>query len=484
MDILSKNTLGQVPNSVAKPNYDCDAIQTSVLHFGVGNFHRAHQAAYCEKLLNLGHINAGIVGVSLRSASMRDSLIEQDFLYSLTTLNSEPHVSIMGVLQNMLVAPESPETVVENVANSNIQLVTTTITEKGYCLVNNKLDTSTQDIQLELLSLEKPKTIYGFLAAGLIKRFQSNQSPLTILCCDNVNQGGLKLKTGVEWLLNHHAPKVMQWCEKSVAFISSMVDRITPATDESLIRQTSEITTMKDSVPVSAEPFSQWVIENNFAGEKLPFDSVGALFVENIEEYETVKLRFLNASHSIFATIGYLFGDDYIHQAVERKNLLQLTQDYLLKELIPVTHAPRGINLYDYTEQTLQRFSNEKVPYRTLQVGSDSSLKIQQRWFPSIDNVLKTKQPNTAMAFILASWVVFIAISLKKGTLNDPNHQHFEAVAESESEPYIHAMLKVANANNFAFFNDNAFMSNVAAWYDIIQAQGIANSLSTYLKTQ
>lgn len=236
MDRLSAQCLANLPSDVSLPRYNTADILPGVVHFGVGNFHRAHQAAYIHKLLNSGEENWGIVGVSMRSPTMRDNLAPQNYLYTLAEVSDKTHLQIIGAILDILVAPEQPKTVIDTVAQSEIQLVTTTITEKGYCLASGCVNESHPDIIQDLASLTAPKTTYGFLAAALIKRYQSHQQPLTILCCDNLNSGGDRLKEGVALMLSRHEPDALTWATENIAFSSSMVDRVTPSTDDTLIR--------------------------------------------------------------------------------------------------------------------------------------------------------------------------------------------------------------------------------------------------------
>jgi len=261
-----------LPSSIRTYSYDRDAVTIGIVHFGIGNFHRAHQAVYCDDLLEHGATQWGIAGVSLRSSKMKEALAPQDYVYTLATLSEATEY------------------------------------RKGYCLGPNGIDFEHIDLQADLNSLENPKTIYGFLARGLMLRQQTNSpsSKLTIMCCDNISGGGELLKSGVERLLKSHAPKTLEWSHGNVSFISSMVDRVSPATDDRLRDLVQKASGCVEASPVSTEPFSQWIIEDNFAGERPDFNTVGAEFVTDIAPFEKMKLGYLNAAHTLVSTLGLI----------------------------------------------------------------------------------------------------------------------------------------------------------------------------------
>ncbi|MDO6746540.1 mannitol dehydrogenase family protein [Gilvimarinus sp. 1_MG-2023] len=477
MQRLSSETLGSLNPVVTTPDYNRSSLVAGIVHFGAGNFHRAHQAVYCDALLNLGETEWAITGVSLRSPSMRDNLAPQDYLYSQLTLGENTSFQIIGAIKSILVAPENPSAVLDAVAKATTQLVTMTITEKGYCLNNGAIDTTQSDIQHDQQSLAEPRSIYGYLAAALIQRFESNQASLTILCCDNITHGGAHLKQGVTQLLQQHAPQVLTWVAAKVSFCASMVDRVTPATTDALKQQVADKLGVIDQAPVAAEPFTQWVIEDKFSGKRPPFDKVGATFVDDIAPYERVKLRFLNAGHSMLAALGYLAGDRYVHEALQRPLLADYTENTLKHEVLPAVDVPQDIDGTEYIDQVLARFRNANLPYACLQVGTDSSQKIQQRWFPSIDSALIHGARSNHLAFALAAWVVYIRQALQASDLNDPRKDDFAKHLAQSEEQDVHNFLTLAGAEKFAFFKQTSFMAQVKAYQSAIAEQGVEVAL-------
>ena len=480
---MSRLSASNLPEGVKLPRYDRDAVTTGIVHFGIGNFHRAHQAVYVDELLNQDETQWGITGVSLRSSSMKEALAPQDYLYTLATLGETTDYRVIGSIQNVLVAPDKPQAVIDLLAKPSTQLISSTITEKGYYLGSDGVDFERAELQAELKSLDTPKTIYGFLAKGIMERTKAGEaSKLTIMCCDNISGGGEYLKQGTEKLLAQHDDTTLTWSQQNVAFISSMVDRVCPATDEALKKKVAKDTRREDAWPVSAEPFTQWIIEKDFAGDRPAFDQVGAVFVDDIAPFERMKLRYLNCAHTMISTIGYLSGDSYVHEALERPEIFKFTRQALYENVLPNAAVPEGHDGAAYIESVIGRFQNGNLPYGNLQVGTDSSQKIQQRWFPTIDQAFANKADTSYFEFCLGAWVVFIQTALKNDVLNDPMKEALQEVASDNLKELTDAYLKIANAQQFTFYSRPEFMTSIKNYANQIHSNGIDSSLAQFLK--
>jgi fructuronate reductase len=482
---LQKSTPSAATVSVF--TYDRTKVQPGIVHFGVGNFHRCHQAVYVDKLLSQGDLDWGIVGVSMRSSETRDQLAPQNFIYTQVTLSESSSVikqefSIIGSILNILVAPENPTKVINQLTDSSIKLVTTTITEKGYCLTSGKIDTEHPDFLADFTSLKAPKTIYGYIAAAAIKRSELGGSPLSVLCCDNIQRGGEQLEEGVRMLLQHHDRLSSDWAKDNLCFAASMVDRVAPASHETLKKVVGDVLQMEDAWPVSAEPFSQWVIQDNFAGNRPAFDKVGAVFTNDITLYEQTKLRFLNAGHSIISVLGYLHKQPTIHEALEQPNILEFALRALHENVLPVVDTPHDFNSEDYISDILERFKNSALPYTVQQVNIDSSQKIQQRWFPTIDEALAKSETTTFLSFALATWVFYIQKALMVGELNDPGI--FDSLQQnkvSQSTLVVRQTLLCAGAGQYEFYTSDAFMTSVSNNYKALMTDDISDVLIRFL---
>ncbi len=483
---MSQLSVNNLPEDISSFEYDRKAVTSAILHFGIGNFHRAHQAVYCDDLLNRGDTNWGITGVSLRSSSLRDALAPQDYIYTLAILGESTEYRIIGAIQDVLVAPDDPNAVIALVAHRSTQLISSTITEKGYYLSSGRVDFDHPDLRSELASLDMPKTIYGFLAQGLIQRAHGGRenSKLTIMCCDNISKGGEHLKDGVYCLLQKHSPMTLDWALSHVGFISTMVDRVCPATDHNLRASVCRETGREDAWPVSAEPFTQWVIEDGFLGDRPHFDEVGAVFVDDITPFEQMKLRYLNAAHTMVSSLGYLSGDIFVHEALRRSEVKSFVQQALRENVLPHATVPDGHSGDDYIEAVIERFQNENLPYANLQVSTDSSQKIQQRWFSTLDIAMTKKAKVPYFAFGLGAWVVFIQTALLAGVLNDPKSGMFAEVETDDMGRRVSAYLNIASADRFAFYNEADFMQTVVKHAKSIQTWGIKTALTAFLKYQ
>jgi fructuronate reductase len=479
MNRLNSSNLPAISSAARIPTYKREQVRPGIVHFGVGNFHRAHQAAYCDDLLCLGEKDWGITGISMRSPDTRNAIAPQDFLYTHMTLGDESSYRIIGAILNILVAPEDPAAVISIVAKSQTRIVTTTITEKGYGLLSGDIDTHQSGFVHDLASLTEPETIYGYLAAAIIERCNNDGPALTVICCDNIKEGGLLLNSGVNKLLEQHSAPALQWANQHTSFASSMVDRVSPATDDEHRQMVGDHLGLEDAWPVATESFTQWVIQDNFAGPRPPFDKVGALFVDDVSAYEQMKLRFLNAAHSIISALGYLAGDISIHQALNRPALYKFAEQALVQNIMPVTHIPEGSDALAYIKEILFRFQNQAVPYAVLQVGTDSSQKIQQRWLPTIDSALGQKKDASFLAFSLGAWVAYIVSALSNDELNDPLEDKF--LKHIESNAVVSRYLALAGAERFLFFSDPEFLSLVEASYKNILEEGVEHALVGFL---
>lgn len=484
MNRLSESNLPRAGSEVDVFSYTRNKISSGIVHFGVGNFHRTHQAIYCENLLCQGEKKWGITGVSMRSPKMRDALSPQDYLYTQVNLGDEPSYRIVGAINTILVASEDPEAVIDAVAAPSTQLVTTTITEKAYYLEAGSIDFEQSDLLADLASLESPKTIFGYLAAAIIKRKRNSGPPLTILCCDNIRTGGSYLKKGVDKLLSRHCAESQLWANQKVSFISSMVDRISPATDTLLKAQLEASLNLIDEWPVGAEPFSQWVIEDNFRGEKPPFDQVGALLVKDVSSYEETKLRFLNAAHSVIATLGYIHGDRYVHEALRRRGVLNFVKHLLVYDVAPVVTVPPEWDVHSYIEQIIARFSNAAIPYSLQQVNTDSSQKICQRWLSTVEEALTKGKCPTGYAFAMAAWIYYIYQSSTKNDLHDPLAQDLSDIVHSEYQIVGKVLSLLSDSDSSQLNLNDEFVALTSTYFNELLHQGLPSTLTQFLINQ
>jgi len=429
---LSNATLQQLPNAVAIPGYDRGKLEPGIVHFGVGAFHRAHQAAWVDDCLAAGETGWGITGVSLRSADTRDALAPQDGLYTLAIRSSaEEKLRVIGSIGSLLVAPEDPGAVLAALVDPRTRIVTLTITEKAYLrAVGGGLDAAHPDIIHDLANPKMPKTAHGFLAEALARRRAAGIPPFTVLCCDNLPANGATLhrllvefatlrdaglsRTGNAGLARHIADQV--------AFPSSMVDRIVPATTDADRERIAAELGVDDAWPVMTEPFSQWVIEDDFPQGRPAWENFGVTMVGDVAPFEDMKLRLLNGAHSAIAYLGLLSGHATVDRAFADPAIRQFV-DALWQEAISTLPEDAGLDTSAYTAELAERFSNTALAHRTAQIANDGSQKLPQRIVASAIECLEAGTELVHLTLVVAAWIAACAArgkTLPEGHFTDP----------------------------------------------------------------
>ncbi len=404
---LSAAALDRLPPDVLRPDYDRSAVKRGVVHLGIGAFHRAHQAALFEAALASGDMQWGVTGVSLRSGDVRDQLAPQDGLYTLLVRDgASERAQIVGAVQEVLVAPEDPRAVIAALASPDAHIVTLTITEKGY-----KLDRATggllvddPDVAHDLVSLDAPRTAPGFIVAGLKARRAVHLQPLTIMSCDNLPHNGVLLRDAVVAIARAHDPSLADWIAVDVAFPSTMVDRIVPATMPDDIAALAQRLGAEDRAMVKTEPFTQWVIEDRFSGSRPDFAGLGAQLTDRVAPWEDAKLRLLNGAHSAIAYLGGLAGDEFVHQFVARdvgRRLIAMLWDEAQDTLDP----PARLDIPAYRTALLERFANPTLQHRTRQIAMDGSQKLPQRLVQPLIERAAAGKASPALTLAIAAWM-------------------------------------------------------------------------------
>jgi fructuronate reductase len=407
---LSPATLVQAKHGTILPS--CARPDPGIVHLGLGAFVRAHLATYTDDLLAVTPGAWGITGVSLRRPDQRDRLAPQDGLYTAVQREGEGiKARIIGCLRATLVAPEAPAQVLEAMVDPACRVVSLTVTEKGYCHepATGRLDQCHPDIVSDLQNPAAPRSAVGFLVRALERRRAVGHAPFTVLCCDNLPHNGRLLTGLVQDFAALYDDRLAGWIASEVAFPSTMVDRIVPATTAADLVDAAQATGLRDAAPVVHEPFRQWVVEDRFvAGTRPGWDRVGTEFVTEVAPYEHMKLRLLNGAHSALAYLGYLAGHETIADTVADDALRAYLQRLWEQEIIPVVPAPPGVDLRAYTGQLLARFSNRAIRHRTWQIAMDGSQKLPQRLLASIRERLARGLPISCLALAVAAWIRYV----------------------------------------------------------------------------
>ena len=403
---LSEATLDGLARHVRRPNYDRQAQRIGIVHIGIGAFHRAHQAALTDAAMAGGDCNWRITGVSLRSGDVAAQLNPQDGLYTLTERSGTgEQTRLIGAVGNVLVAPQDPQAVIAALASPDTRLVSLTVTEKGYLrAADGALDLADDAVCAERADGAVPRTIYGFLAAGLALRRAAGLPGLTLLSCDNLANNGGQLGQLMTAYLEAADPALAQWFARECRCPSSMVDRIVPAMTDADRAAVAANIGLTDDGAILTERFCQWVIEDNFAGERPRWELAGAQFVADVGAWEAAKLRMLNGAHSALAYIGLERGHTFVHEAVGDPAIRPLIERIMRDEAAATLDPASGIDASAYADQLLERFGNSALQHRLIQIAMDGSQKIPQRWLEPLAINQHAGRSSTATLEALAAW--------------------------------------------------------------------------------
>lgn len=373
---LSTETLGRLNPDVARFTYNRDSQIVGIVHFGIGAFHRAHQAWYTDRVMDAGDRDWAILGVSMRSASVADQINPQQGLYTVTERwGGETKSRVVGAVREVLVAPRSPSELARALIAPPTRIVTFTVTEKGYCRApDGSLD----------LQLADSSGFYPILVDAMRQRRIAGIGGLTLLSCDNLAHNGRQLAGLMREYLAARAPDLLDWFEAECRCPSSMVDRIVPATTDEDRAMLAEQMGLDDEAAVFTEPFSQWVIEDDFVAGRPAWEKVGAQMVADVAPFETAKLRMLNGAHSALAYLGLERGYVYVHEAVADPQIGPLVERLMRDEAAPTISAAPGQDLDAYATSLLARFANPALQHRLQQIAMDGSQKVPQRWLETL----------------------------------------------------------------------------------------------------
>lgn len=479
MTRLNDAALKGLPAEVARPAYDRSHVKTGVVHLGIGAFHRAHQAVVFDDALKSGDLRWGVLGASLRSPGVRDQLNPQDGLYTLVVRDgAEEHLRVIGAGRGVLVGPEDPAALVAAMADADVHIVTLTVTEKGY-----RLDPATGDLLLDdadvaadLADIASPRTAPGFIVAALQARRAAGLKPFTVISCDNIPHNGKRIRAGVIAMARRTDPALAEWIEAEGAFPQTMIDRIVPATIPDDVARLSARLGVEDQGMVKAEPFTQWVIEDWFAGERPDFASLGVQLTDAVEPWEDAKLRLLNGAHSATAYLGALSGHEHVHEAVAVPAFRAFI-DALWGEAQTTLNPPPELDLAAYRDELMARFSNSALMHRTRQIAMDGSQKLPQRLLAGMAERLAVGQGIEALALGVAAWMRWQEGVTESGEVvlvDDPlAAKTAELIAASENdEAEVRALLTLSAVFPATLATDRRFVEAVTGAFLSLREHG------------
>ncbi len=439
---LSDATLGEARAEAIRPAYDRAATRIGMVHFGPGAFHRAHQAFYVDTMLARDP-GLAISAVSLRSDDLRAALEPQDGLYSLTEREAQPSLRVIGAIREVLTAPRDPAAVFARLTDPAVRLVSATVTEKGYALtLSGDLDIAHPDIRRDLADPECPATLVGWLVEGLRRRRALGLPGLTALSCDNLSKNGqVWRRTVLQFAQARGEADLARWIEGEVAFPDSMVDSITPATDDALRAEAAERLGLADAWPIQRERFAQWVVGGDAQGlggaDAATFAEAGVILTGDVAGFERAKLRLLNGAHSTLAYVGLTLGFATVAQAMAEPRLAAFIEAMMRREIAPTVAAPAGLDLDAYIGDILGRFRNPAIVHKLSQIAWDGSQKLPVRLLATVEDALAKDLPIDRLAAGVAAWMLFVRRQTQSGeTLVDPLAEALTTVAAGcSSEP-------------------------------------------------
>lgn len=475
---LTQHTLAALPAdaSLVRPAYDRAALQPGIVHLGVGAFHRAHQAVYTDAVIAAGDNRWGIVGVSLRSADTRDALAPQDHLYTMAIRDAHgERLQVIGALVDLLVAPENPAAVLAAMVDPRCHIVSLTVTEKGYCHdpASGNLNFTHPDIVHDCADPLHPRSAIGFIVRALAARRAADNAAFTVLSCDNLPSNGATTRALVLAFAHAVDAGLAEWIGQHAAFPNAMVDRIVPKTTDEDRAQVTARLGVTDAWPVMTEAFTQWVIEDAFAGPRPAWENAGATMVTAAEPYEHAKLRMLNGGHSTLAYVGILLGHATVDQAMADPVLAGFVEQMLAEEIEPTLSRP---DLSAYRLELLERFRNASLKHQLHQIAMDGSQKLPQRLLGTIRARLAQDASCDRLCFAVAGWLHYLA-----GVgyvVSDPLAVPLQAAARvAGTGDAVAALLGIEAVFGTDLPRDQRFVAAVTRHLDALRTLGAAAAL-------
>jgi fructuronate reductase len=426
---LTEASLHSARSGTIIPTYDRGATRVGIVHIGPGAFHRAHQAFYVDTLLHSDKRWA-ISALSLKSTGLRDALGPQQGLYTLVELGAAPRARVIGAIRELLVGATDTDAAFTRLAARDTRIVSLTVTEKGYCLdATNQLDAANADIAHDLANPGTPRSTIGWIVEGLRRRRTSGVPPFAVLSCDNLPDNGSVLHRALVAYARINDTDLAQWIETEVVCPRTMVDSITPATDDALRKHALALTGVIDEWPIQREPFTQWVVEDLSVMRDADWASVGVTLAKDVSVFDRAKLRLLNGPHSTLAYIGLLRGHESVADAMRDEQLAQFVEKLMAEDLAPSLGSTQGLDVEHYISAVLARFRNPGIKHLLSQIAWDGSKKLPVRIVVTIGEALRAGRPIQRLAMPIAAWMRFVVRQAKAGVaIVDPDAARLTSV--------------------------------------------------------
>lgn len=491
LKLLNKENIAELATKIQTPLYNVNPAEAQIMHFGVGGFHRSHQAFNVQQLIKLNpelYSKWAIVGVCILPSDQVfiEQLQKQDNLYCLRMSDAKGNqeLEIIRSICHVMYAPHEHREVIERIASAATKVISFTITEGGYNIdeFTGKFIIDKPEIQSDLQQEQIATTVFGFLARGLQLRKRNGIGGLTLLSCDNIQENGQVLQRSLGAFLNAYDPDLSEWVDEHIAFPNSMVDRITPVSTLEDKRLLAETHALKDDCLVVSELFFQWVVEKKFAGDFPPLNLVGVEFADDVKPYEVMKLGILNGGHSLIGFLGDALGYNFIHDAVKDPYISSLLDRYVLQEVVPTLTPIEGADFRLYYQQVKNRFANAMIQDSIARIISGSSAKIPKFVNPIIQKQIVGRKKYIIAALLIATWWKYLHECVSKNRI--------EEIQDNMRETWIDVFRDSRSSSKrfietYAVFGDLSKHKNFARIYEqfikLIQADGIKKACEVAL---
>jgi len=488
--ILSNTALSELNTTALLPQYDRSAVRVGIAHFGVGNFHRVHEAVYVDRCLHLPHqVEWGIVGIGLSDSEAAKSKAEnfnrQDGLYSVTEFapDGTSQSRIIGAMKRYLHAPSDPGAVLNQLAHPDLRIVSLTITEGGYLIdeSSGRFLLEHPDIQYDLVN-ELPRNVFGYIVHALARRRNNGVAPFTVVSCDNLRHNGDTARKAVLAVADALDPELAAWIDERGAFPNSMVDRIAPYVTPADRVRLNAITAIDDAVPAMSESYLQWVIEDRFSAGRPDLGSVGVELRDDIELFETVKGRLLNASHVLLSYPSLLLGHRFVHDALADHRVRRLIDAFMVRDSIPLLRPPDGVSLTAYKDTIIERFANPAVGDQLIRIATDGSVKIPVFHSATIGELIERGADIRREAFLLACYQKYLGavddtggrIDVSEPSLSEDDRQEIDA-------PDGFGLFRISAFAGLKLTDHATFAATFKRFGELLDSQGVGKTIDEVL---
>ncbi|MDA7424018.1 mannitol dehydrogenase family protein [Thalassococcus lentus] len=484
---LSDSALSRLPDAIECPRYDRSRLRPGIVHIGLGNFHRAHQAWYLHRLMQKGQaLDWAIIGAGVRpyDAKMRDKLLEQDCLTTLIELDPKgTRAEVIGSMIDYLPIEEGNGPLIAQMADASIRIVALTVTEGGYFLdaATGDFDADHEDIRHDAQNPEQPRTVFGAIVAALRLRRANGLPPFTALSCDNLQGNGEILRSCVVGLASMTDPELAEWIDSTGAFPNSMVDCIVPATSDELIELAQDMG-IEDAAPVSHESFRQWVLEDVFCNGRPAWEAVGATITGDVHSYETMKIRVLNGGHQVLANAGEILSLDTIADCMQDEQLPAFFRKIQQDGILPYVSAVPEMDPSDYLTLIEERFANPRIHDSVRRVAFDGSSRHTGFILPVLRDAIASGASVQALALVEALWARMCTGLREDGSEIEPNDPNWDALQAAALKAKTNPVVWLEQSEIYgALVQEEAFVAAFGGWLTKLHDQGCRATLSEYL---